>query len=65
VLIVCVGVGVAGYGDVTFNLIGCCLQLCSAAMDAVRCCTLQRVLQANHIQVSAARAGQGSHCGGG
>lgn len=51
VLIVCAGVGIAGYGDVTFSAIGVALQLASSVMDSIRCCTLQRVLQANHIKV--------------
>jgi drug/metabolite transporter (DMT)-like permease len=51
VLIVCAGVGIAGYGDVTFSVIGVCLQLASSVMDSIRCVTLQKVLQANHIQV--------------
>lgn len=51
VLIVCAGVGIAGYGDVTFSLVGVCLQLASSVMDSIRCVTLQKVLQAHHIQV--------------
>lgn len=53
VLIVCAGVAIAGYGDVSFSVIGVCLQLASSVMDSIRCVSLQRVLQANHIQVSA------------
>jgi drug/metabolite transporter (DMT)-like permease len=51
VLIVCVGVAIAGYGDISFSVIGVCLQLGSSVMDSIRCVTLQRVLQADHIQV--------------
>jgi hypothetical protein len=53
VLIVCAGVAIAGYGDVSFSVIGVCLQLASSVMDSIRCVSLQRVLQANHIQVGA------------
>uniref|UniRef100_A0A383WD92 Sugar phosphate transporter domain-containing protein n=1 Tax=Tetradesmus obliquus TaxID=3088 RepID=A0A383WD92_TETOB len=49
VLVVCFGVGIASYGDVTLNLAGLVLQLGSIVTDALRCCFLQRVLQ--HSQV--------------
>jgi drug/metabolite transporter (DMT)-like permease len=51
VLVVCTGVGIASYGDITLNLVGLVLQLGSIITDALRCCFLQRVLQ--HSQVDA------------
>jgi drug/metabolite transporter (DMT)-like permease len=51
VLVVCTGVGIASYGDITLNSVGMVLQLASIVTDAVRCCFLQRVLQ--HSQVDA------------
>jgi drug/metabolite transporter (DMT)-like permease len=51
VLVVCTGVGIASYGDITLNLTGMVLQLGSIVTDALRCCFLQRVLQ--HSQVEA------------
>lgn len=51
VLVVCTGVGIASYGDITLNFVGLSLQLGSIVTDALRCCFLQRVLQ--HSQVDA------------
>jgi drug/metabolite transporter (DMT)-like permease len=51
VLVVCTGVGVASYGDITLNFVGMVLLLGSIVTDALRCCLLQRVLQ--HSQVDA------------
>jgi drug/metabolite transporter (DMT)-like permease len=51
VLVVCTGVCIASYGDITLNFVGLVLQLGSILTDAIRCCFLQRVLQ--HSQVDA------------
>jgi hypothetical protein len=51
VLVVCIGVGLASYGDITLNFMGIVLQIGSIVTDAIRCCCLQRVLQ--HSQVDA------------
>lgn len=51
VAVVCTGVGIASYGDLTLSAVGFVLQVISIMMDATRCCTLQKVLHANHIEV--------------
>lgn len=51
VAVVCTGVGIASYGDVTLSVLGFALQVASIMMDALRCCGLQKVMQANHIEV--------------
>lgn len=43
VLVVCSGVAMASYGDITVTLVGVMLQLCGVIADALRICFLQKV----------------------
>jgi drug/metabolite transporter (DMT)-like permease len=49
VAVVCTGVGIASWGDVTLSALGFVLQVASIMADATRCCALQKVMQANHL----------------
>jgi drug/metabolite transporter (DMT)-like permease len=51
VAVVCTGVGIASYGDISLNLLGLVLQVASIMADATRCCALQKVMHANHLDV--------------
>eukprot|EP00877_Chromochloris_zofingiensis_P008762 jgi/Chrzof1/4139/Cz14g00170.t1 len=52
VLIVCLGVSVASYGDLNFDLEGITLQIGSLFADALRCILLQKTLQHKSISLS-------------
>lgn len=49
--VVCTGVGIASYGDISLTVLGFVLQVASIMADATRCCALQKVMQANHLEV--------------
>eukprot|EP00879_Flechtneria_rotunda_P022283 GHRR01023511.1.p1 GENE.GHRR01023511.1~~GHRR01023511.1.p1 ORF type:complete len:258 (+),score=53.40 GHRR01023511.1:278-1051(+) len=52
IVLVCTGVAIASYGDLTLVFVGLLLQIASILMDATRCCFLQKVLQHNQIKMS-------------
>lgn len=45
VAVVCTGVGIASYGDISLTVLGFVLQVASIMADATRCCALQKVMQ--------------------
>lgn len=45
VAVVCTGVGIASYGDISLTVLGFVLQVASIMADATRCCGLQKVMQ--------------------
>eukprot|EP00878_Enallax_costatus_P016268 GHUV01017065.1.p1 GENE.GHUV01017065.1~~GHUV01017065.1.p1 ORF type:complete len:344 (+),score=80.49 GHUV01017065.1:861-1892(+) len=52
VLLVCTGVAIASFGDVELSLWGIVAQVGSTAMDTLRCCFLQQVMQQSNLKVS-------------
>lgn len=49
VAVVCTGVGIASYGDITLSALGFILQVASIMADATRCCALQKVMQVREV----------------
>lgn len=45
VAVVCTGVGIASYGDISLTVLEFVLQVASIMADATRCCALQKVMQ--------------------
>lgn len=52
VLLVCAGVAIASFGDVQLSMLGVVAQILSTAMDTLRCCFLQQVMQQSNLKVS-------------
>eukprot|EP00775_Hariotina_reticulata_P003891 gene3891-4145_t len=52
VLVVCLGVTISSYGDISLVFVGLIIQIFSILMDASRCCYLQRVLQMADIKAT-------------
>jgi hypothetical protein len=54
VAVVCTGVGIASYGDISLTVLGFVLQVASIMADATRCCALQKVMQVGRRALSGA-----------